>query len=377
MQMGVLAGLIGLMAVSWGAQQGRQQREEEPPTQTLELPKEPPAAVTAETSRLVFYVSPLSSSGLLSQQVRDALRALLNQAGKATVVKLRAFVAGSGDTRRVQAIVSETFTARRLPLPALTVLQVGALPAAGVQVVIEAAAVSRREMNPHGLAFLSAQSAGEEGLPSRLAPLARQMLPRLRGALAAAGLEGRDVVRLTCYLSSLEDVWEVRSLVAKDFPKAVHSLVQPERAPSRGLAACEAVARLRSPAGGELRVVSDNRPGDAGQYSDVALVGAPRVVLAGGQLAFGYRADDAKLAFERLGRTLEQEGSSLAGIAVLRLYALSRGLGEQAGKVAAGMLNPERPPAATVIPCVGLPSLDSAFSIDAVAVPWSSSVGER
>lgn len=370
MRKSLLTGLIGLMAaVPWAAQQGRQQREEEPPTQTLEIPREPPPAVTAETGRLVFYVSPLSSSGLLSQQVRGALRALLGQAGSATIVKLRAFVAGSGDTRRVQAIVSETFTARRQPLPVLSVAQVGALPATGVQVVMEATAVSRREVNPHGLAFLSAQSAEQEGLPARLAPLARQMLPKLRGALATAGLEGRDVVHVTCYLSSLEDVWDVRTLVAKELPKAAYNFVQPERAPSHAMVACEAVARLRSPAGGALRVLNGKKAEDSGQYSDVALVGAPRVVLAGSQLAFGYRVEDAELAFERLGRTLEQEGSSLTGVAALGYYVLSRGIGQQAGRVAAGLLNRQRPPATTMIPCVGLPSLDSAFAIDAIAVP--------
>ena len=69
-------------------------------TQTLELPKDPPATVTAETSRLVFHVSPLSGKGLLSAQVRDALKALLKSSSGATIVKLRAFVAERGDDPR-------------------------------------------------------------------------------------------------------------------------------------------------------------------------------------------------------------------------------------------------------------------------------------
>ena len=41
--------------------------KKEPPeiTQVLELPKDPPQAVVAQTERLVFQVSPLSSKGLL------------------------------------------------------------------------------------------------------------------------------------------------------------------------------------------------------------------------------------------------------------------------------------------------------------------------
>ncbi len=60
-------------------------------TQTLALPPDPPATVTAETSRLVFHVSPLSGKGLLSAQVRDALKALLKSTSGASIVKLPAF----------------------------------------------------------------------------------------------------------------------------------------------------------------------------------------------------------------------------------------------------------------------------------------------
>ena len=121
--------LAALLALALTAYPFAKKKKEEA-TQTLEAPKEPPAAVTAETSRLIFQVSPLSAKGLLSQQVRDALKALLKSANGATIVKLRAFVAGSGDLRRVQAIAGEIFTERRLPLPALSVVQVGALPLA-------------------------------------------------------------------------------------------------------------------------------------------------------------------------------------------------------------------------------------------------------
>jgi hypothetical protein len=153
----VLLGLAIALA-AWPAEK-RKKRKQEEVTQTLQLPKDPPSAVTAETARLVFHVSPLSSRGLLSQQVRDALKWLLGNSRGAALVKLRAFVAGSGDMRRVQAIVSEVFTDRRLALPALSVIQVGALPQEGAQVVLESMGVSKKPVNPHGLAFISGQGA--------------------------------------------------------------------------------------------------------------------------------------------------------------------------------------------------------------------------
>ena len=118
-------------------------KEKEPETQTLPLPPEPPAAVIAETDKLVFHVSPLSAKGLLTQQVHDALKALDRANGGATFVKLRAFVAGTGDMRRVATIVAEEFSDKKMPLPAVTTIQVGALPMEGAQVVIES--ISARE----------------------------------------------------------------------------------------------------------------------------------------------------------------------------------------------------------------------------------------
>src|SRR5438067_13746026 len=100
-----------------------EKKKNEEITQTLELPKDPPATVTAETARLVFHVSPLSSKGLLSQQVRDALKALLKSTGGATIVKLRAFVAGSGDLRRAQGHGSEAVPEQTQPLAALRGVQ--------------------------------------------------------------------------------------------------------------------------------------------------------------------------------------------------------------------------------------------------------------
>ena len=149
-------------------------------TQTLQLPKELPAAVTGETRRLTFHVTPLSARGLLSAQVRDALKALTHETGGNPVLKIRAFVAGSGDLRRVRDLVSEVFTDRKLPLPALSLIQSGGLPLEGAQVVLEAIAAGKKEVNPHGLVFLSAPVVTSDNPLDPVAPLAAQSLDRLK-----------------------------------------------------------------------------------------------------------------------------------------------------------------------------------------------------
>jgi enamine deaminase RidA (YjgF/YER057c/UK114 family) len=354
---------IALLSVSVDGQQNNGPLLDRVEPQVRQPLKDLPEAVVAETSRLVYTVSPLSSKGLLSQQIGDALDALLQQAKKAPIAGLRAFVAGSGDTRRVRVVVAETFTARHLPLPVLTVVQAGALPGTGVQIVMEATGVSRQAENPQGIAFLYAQASDSTDLPVRVTPLVKEALLELKADLAAAGMDGKDVLRATCFVSSLEDYAEARRAVSTEFPRAVENFVQPLRAPSHGLALCEIVARIRGTA---------REAPPAGGFARVAMVRARRVVLSGGQIAFGFREEDARLAYRRLGKVLEENGSSLRQAAWLSIYALSPPMGEQARRIGSESLNGEKPPAGAVLVCEDLPALDASFAVDVVAISKDS-----
>jgi len=329
-------------------------------TQTLELPKELPLAVEGATRRLAFHVVPLSAKGLLSQQVRDGLKALSQQTGRDTVLHIRAFVAGAGDLRRVRDLVSETFTARRQPLPALSLVQAGGLPLAGAQVLLEAVAESNRDLNPNGLAFFSPQPATSPDPLDPVAPLTAQSLARLTQTVKAAGVAPNDVVRVTCYLSSLDNLAASRSLVAAEYPAAAIDYIRPQRAPAQALAACEAVARLRRPPASRLEMASADDSGE----SAAALFNAPQVILTGVQTSFGYEEKDARLALERLRDTLQQAGASPAGVAYARYYALSTAIAAQVRKI-----RPEffRLPAGGLLLWEGLSSMDAGFAVDAVA----------
>lgn len=330
----------------------RKKKEKEEVTQVLELPKDPPQAVVADASRLVFHVSPLSNRGLLSQQVRDALKALFGQVRGAQIVKLRAFVAGSGDVRRVQAIVSEVFTDRRLSIPALTVVQVGALPLEGAQVVLESISVDKKEANPNGLALIS----GVRGTAKEAAAVVGKA-----AAAAGAGLEA--VRQITCYLDSIERVNDLRPAVAAAFRKAAATYVQIRRDSSGENTVCEAIAALSSP--------PDRSPsfiGAEGEYAQAALVGPVRLALTGTQLAFGREDTDVQLAFDRLRKALESVGANWNTVAALDSYPLFAAMAEKASSTGRRLFAPHRPPAHTTHIFEGLPSLDALLAVDAVAV---------
>ena len=285
--------LAALLALSVPAYPFDDKKKKEEITQVLELPKDPPASMTAETSRLVFHVSPLSAKGLLSQQVRDALKALLKSTGGATIVRLRAFVAGSGDLRRVQAIVSEVFTEKKLALPALSVVQVGSLPMVGAQVVVESIAVAKKPMNPLGLVFVSGQAATSDALVEKVAPLAQKAVSGLKTALDGAGSGPADVLRITCFSSSLDDYPAVRAAVETAYHPAALNFVQLQRGAVRSVVECEAVAKLQRKIAAPVQF--ENPPGlnKSEDYSQLALVTAPRLVLTGTQIAYGYEDSDA------------------------------------------------------------------------------------
>ncbi|MBI5283400.1 MAG: RidA family protein [Candidatus Solibacter usitatus] len=307
-------------------------------TQTLAALPEPPAAVTVETARLSYRVTPLSAKGLLSQQTRDALKTLLALSRGTSVVKIRAYVAGTGDLRRIQSIVSEEFSERRIALPVLSVVQVGGLPLEGAQVQLEATLQERRVVNPRGVLFIAGQETAGAGLAK---------------ALDAAGGQAEDMLRVSCFADLLESAQALRTDIGRRFPKAQLSLVQAQRITGRPVTQCEGVARLRSA---------------AAPSPDAVPVTAPRLVLAGAQLAFRYQEEDARLAFQRLEKTLQAAGSSLRRAVKLNVYPLSPQLADLVRKVQFDFLDRRHPPATTMLPFEGLPSMDASFGLEVVAL---------
>jgi enamine deaminase RidA (YjgF/YER057c/UK114 family) len=328
-------------------------------TQTLQLPQDLPGAVIGETRRLTFHVTPLSARGLLSAQVRDALKTLTRETRGNPVLKIRAFVAGSGDLRRVRDLVSEVFTDRRQSLPALSLIRAGGLPLEGAQVVLEAIAAGKKEVSPQGLVFLSAPIATSDNPLDPVAPLAAQSLDSLKRTIKTAGSESSDVVRVTCFLSSLENLAATRKLVEADYPRAALNYVQTQRSPSRALAACEAVARLRWNTGKRVHFQPETGEPLA------ALVAAQRVVLTGTQVSYGFQEANSRLAFGRLLKVLEATGVSGRDVAFAHYYPLADILAAQVRKLRTEFFTAS---AGSLVLFEGLPGMDAGFAVDVVAV---------
>jgi len=128
------------------------------------------------------------------------------------------------------------------------------------------------------------------------------------------------------------------------------------------------VAHLRWNTGSAIHMLNPEGLAQSPQISQIALIGAPKLILTGSQQAFGFQDADARLAFERLQKALSQEGASLREVAFASLYPLSSRISEQVRKIRGEFYDGARPPAGTMLPFQGLPSMDAGFAMDVVAV---------
>lgn len=326
----------------------------EPVTQVLPLPKDPPSAIVAEPQRLGFNVSPLSNKGLLTQQVRDAIKAIWAENKGDTIVKLRAFVAGSGDTRRIQTLVSEMFTERRLPLPVVSTVLVGSLGMEGAQVLLESVSIEKKVVNPNGLLFISGKGGKSY----------KEAMDQLRLTVKSMGGTDADLLRVTCYVNDFEIANPDRQMAGG----VAYTVVQMRREASSVVAECEAIARAAKPQAEPVKLINPAGLPTSPNFSQLAAVNAPKIVFSNLQLAFQAQESDVKLAFERLGKTLDSQGVSYKNVFMTSIYVLTQEAMDRVRAVRFSYLDKANPPAATLLPFEGLPSLDASFGIEVVAV---------
>jgi enamine deaminase RidA (YjgF/YER057c/UK114 family) len=339
-----LALLCCLAAAGTSLPGGQKRKNEEPKSQVQPLPPQPPMALKADAGTLDFHLSPLLKAGGLAAQIRQSLNDLIRDTRGETIVKLRAFVAGAGDARRVQAEVVTLFTERRLPLPVLSVVQVGALGQEAAKVVIEAVVSTRRQTNPNGLAFFAGQGGNSFG----------QALGNLQKSVKDAGVAPDAVLVATCFTARLEDLNASHNQARAAFPHANVNLVQALRDPASEAAACEGIAQLAKAPETPLLLLESGR---------AALVAPRPLVFTGLQLSFGSYLDDAHEAFVRLERAATALDPVQAPVHV-NVFSL-----DPAGGSALRKTTAVPPSTFTVQTVEGLPSIDATAGIEAILAP--------
>jgi enamine deaminase RidA (YjgF/YER057c/UK114 family) len=344
----VALGVAALVLVGRHNAAAQKKKYEEPKSQVLPLPRELPMALAADTAGLDFHVSPLLKTGGLAAQIRQSLNDLLRDTHGETIIKLRAFVAGAGDARRVQAETTGIFSEHRVPLPVVSIIQVGALGFEPAKVVIEAVVATHRPENPGGLAFVAGQIG--RTLPEALA--------KLQASASAAGVPVSEVLSTTCFTSRMESYEATRASIQGIFPKALINVVQALRDPLSDASMCQAVGRLpeapAASAAAKVTWLSATR---------VTLVRSPQLIFTGMQLTFGNFLDDAHQAFLRLQRVASSIQPVQAPVQV-NAFSLSASAGSAVSKTTS---YPQS--TFTVQTVEGLPAIDASSGIEAILAP--------
>jgi len=335
-----------LLLVSAALANHQQKRKnEEPKSQVAPLPPEPPMALASDTDGLDFHISRLQKTGGLSAQIRQSLNDLIRDTRGETIVKLRAFVAGSGDARRVQAYVTDLFTEHKLPLPTISILQVGALGEEAAQVVIEAVVSTHKTVNPNGLAFFYGQKGGS----------LTKALARLKESTQEVAVDPARVLACTCFTSRIDSFDAAAGAIRAIFPNTEVNVVQAVRDPANDASTCEAIAQLtQAPHEGPVVLVD---------FAHATLVHSPQLIFTGLQLTFGNFLDDAHEAFSRL----QKDAASLHRIQTpveVNAFALDNYAASALRKTVS-----LAPGTFTVQNIQGLPAVDAVAGIEAVLAP--------
>jgi enamine deaminase RidA (YjgF/YER057c/UK114 family) len=128
------------------------------------------------------------------------------------------------------------------------------------------------------------------------------------------------------------------------------------------------VAKLRWNTGKPLQLMNADGLSQEAGASQIALVASAKVVLTGTQVSFGYEEKDARLAFQRVEKSLEQVGVSTRDVAFAHFYPLASRIAGQVRQIRGEFFESTRPPASSLLLFEGLPSMDAGFAMDVVAV---------
>ena len=306
-----------------------------------------PAFHTADIARAAFHT-------------HGDLPSLLKAVGSGKVVRLRVFTTDPGAAGSIRTSIAEAFRRRSQPLPALTIVGVGAARGGAVW---ESISEAPRTVNPHGLAFISGQPASAPEPSAPLAPLAEKSVAAIDSCLRAAGTRREDVLRVTCLMSSLSDAGAVKGVMERAYPRAAASYIQLRKTATGAIIECEAVARLRSAPPQPFSLVQPPDLSSSPNYSHVALLGPSSVVLTS---AHAGRHESPRAVFDQLAKTLDKAGASIRRVAMSGIYPTSREATDVVRQTRFDFYDRQYPPASTMLPFESLPD-NASFAIELIA----------
>jgi enamine deaminase RidA (YjgF/YER057c/UK114 family) len=130
---------------------------------------------------------------------------------------------------------------------------------------------------------------------------------------------------------------------------------------------CEAVGRLEKLPASPVTLMNPPALAQNANYSQIALIGAAKIVFSGTQMAFGDQDKDVRLAFDRLRKALEAQGVSYKDVFWSATYPLTKAVADKVRAIRFDYYDRSHPPASTLLLFEGLPSLDATVAVEVAA----------
>lgn len=305
--------LLLLLTLLPAAVQGQKKKKKKPEveiTQTLEVIPDPPASVTVETAKSNSSPPPFpervcSPSRFATRSKRSAPRPAPARSSRSAPSSPEPVTSAACNPSSPNVRRKETTPAGRRHHP-------GRHVAHGRRAGHPRSRRQRQESGePQRPRLPQRHGRRQQGRPGKTLADVDKAIADLSHAAKAGGSDPADVQRVTCLLSALDSVAEVRTRVARAFPSAVLVAVQAQRLHDTALAECEAVTRLRTRPAEALVMLNPPEMNPSPMYSKGALIGAEKLVLTGTQMAFHSEDKDVHLAFQRMSKVLDAAGSSM------------------------------------------------------------------
>lgn len=130
----------------------------------------------------------------------------------------------------------------------LSIVRVAGFPDKNQKIALEVVTKGGKN-GPAGSVFISGQGVSKNETVSKVQPMVQTTFNNIDTALKGAAHQPADVIMLTCYLSSMDDIKDVQKLAAARYPKALRNHVQIPLPYGKALVECEAIARAKKPVG--------------------------------------------------------------------------------------------------------------------------------
>ncbi len=305
--------------------------------------------VVVDSEEIRFQLAIPKPKGSLMEQMHEA-RGIIEAKH---IFRYRAFVRQDADVGQFSGYLKSDV---------LSIVRVAGFPDKNQKIALEAVTKGGKN-GPNGFIFISGQGVSRNEHVPRVLPMVQTTFTNLDKALKGIAHEPADVIMLTCYLSSIDDIKDVQKLASARYPKALRNHLQIPLPYGKALVECEAIARAKKP----VPFVNPEGLTKSPNFTQVAGISSPRIYFSSLHTSNGCSEQGVREMFQSLDAAMKKNGASIKDVVFSYLYPSSQDGTDLTRKVRFEFYNKEQPPASTLVPFLGYEAKDACAGVEVVA----------